>query len=554
MASPSLPILQQSASVFNQVPPSANDLNALAANVDSGVYSLSQVILQFSTSAQRTSGNTDTLARLFFILFNRPPDLLTYQNCINLLNSGNYSLKDLCFSGLQLSTSVLSNSLSLNNKDFVYRLAGQVFQDPNSILGLKTLLDSLVSQLNAGTTTRSDVLLLAAKYDSTSVIYHNWIEPSLDYLAVTSRPPSQTEIQAALNVPELSLLRQLFATNGSSAYGSFPFLSMNANKLNIYGNFAGTLNLDLSSAMSDLSGVTSFRVFYSQDDGLTESSSFYKNSLLGNITNVDATGLTGQVKGFTFNTGSNSMTVTAPNLPSTLKSMSGNSTLIGGNTNTIFYGGTGYDNLIGGAGNDTFFAGINSVMQGGLGNDTFTFPSVTTLVANKSNIVIKDFGYGSDVINLQQVTGNQGSPKPVTPIVGSSTRGTGFVNTAAAVDNAVFLVYNTGQWVDEGSTVNFGFRTKQQVANLFTTPSPVSGITNPVTFAKTPTVGQTYFVFVYDPPPNNGVSAFTGVEVWMINNLAPLATVEASECTLIGQLTNYGNLWSAINGSGAIAL
>jgi hypothetical protein len=470
------------------------------------------------------------------------------------LNSGNYSLKDLCFSGLQLSTSVLSNSLSLNNKDFVYRLAGQVFQDPNSILGLKTLLDSLVSQLNAGTTTRSDVLLLAAKYDSTSVIYHNWIEPSLDYLAVTSRPPSQTEIQAALNVPELSLLRQLFATNGSSAYGSFPFLSMNANKLNIYGNFAGTLNLDLSSAMSDLSGVTSFRVFYSQDDGFTESSSFYKNSLLGNITNVDATGLTGQVKGFTFNTGSNSMTVTAPNLPSTLKSMSGNSTLIGGNTNTIFYGGTGYDNLIGGAGNDTFFAGINSVMQGGLGSDTFTFPSVTTLVANKSNIVIKDFGYGSDVINLQQVTGNQGSPKPVTPIVGSSTRGTGFVNTAAAVDNAVFLVYNTGQWVDEGSTVNFGFRTKQQVANLFTTPSPVSGITNPVTFAKTPTVGQTYFVFVYDPPPNNGVSAFTGVEVWMINNLAPLATVEASECTLIGQLTNYGNLWSAINGSGAIAL
>ena len=128
------------------------------------------------------------------------------------------------------------------------------------------------------------------------------------------------------------------------------------------------------------------------------------------------------------------------------------------------------------------------------------------------------------------------------------------MNAAGAVDNAVFLVYNTGQWVDEGSNVNFGFRTKQQIANLFTTPSPVSGITNPVTFTKAPTVGQTYFVFVYDPPPNNGASAFTGVEIWMINNLAPLAMVDASECTLIGQMTNYGNLWSAINGSGVIAL
>ena len=554
MASPSIPIIQQAASVFNQVPPTSSDINALAANVDSGVYSLSQVFLQLAYSSQRTSGNTDTLARLFFILFNRPPDLMTYQNCINLMNSGAYSLKDICFIGLQLSTSVLSNSLNLNNKDFVYRLAGQVFQDPGSILGLKTLLDSLVSQLNTGATSRSDVLLLAAKYDSSNVIYHNWIEPSLDYLAVSSRPPSQTEILAALNVPELSLLRQLFATNGSSAYGSFPFLSMNANKLSIYGNFAGTLNLDLSSSMSDLSGLTNFRVYYSQDDGLTESSAFYKNSLLGNISNVDATGLTGQVKGFAFNTGSNSMTIAAPNLPSTLKSMSGNSTLIGGSANTVFYGGTGYDNLVGGTGNDTFYAGINSVMQGGTGNDSFVFPSVTTLVNNKSNIVIKDFGSGADVVNLTQVTGNQSAPKSSTPIVGSSTRGTGFVNSAGAADNAVFLVYNTGQWVDEASNVNFGFRTKQQIANLFTTPSPVSGITNPVTFTKTPTVGQTYFVFVYDPPPNNGASAFTGVEVWMINNLAPLTMVDASECTLIGQMTNYGNLWSSINGTGAIVL
>jgi Ca2+-binding RTX toxin-like protein len=324
--------------------------------------------------------------------------------------------------------------------------------------------------------------------------------------------------------------------------------------VNLSGNFANSLNLDLSGGLSDLGGVNNFRIFISQDDGLTESSQVYQNSIFKTVNMVDATGLTSSVKTFSFSTAPSGMTVLAPNVPSILKSGGGNNVLTGGSSNDTLIAGSGVDILNGGLGNDTLVAGLNTTMTGGVGNDTFVFPSITTLVSGRSSIVITDFGNGADILNLAPVVGNQGTTKAATAIVGSSARGTGFVNTAGAVDGAVFLVYNTGQWVDEASNVNFGFRTKQQIANLFTTPSPISGITNPVTFTKAPTVGQTYFVFVYDPPANNGASAFSGVEIWMINNLAPLAMVDSSECTLIGQMTNYGNLWSAINSTGSIAL
>jgi Ca2+-binding RTX toxin-like protein len=249
-------------------------------------------------------------------------------------------------------------------------------------------------------------------------------------------------------LPELSLLRQLFAINGSSAYGSFPFFSFNATKVNLSGNFAHSLNLDLSGGMSDLGGVNNFRIFISQDDGLTESSQVYQNSIFKTVNTVDATGLTSTVKTFSFSTAPSGMTVLAPNVPSILKSGGGNNVLTGGSSNDTLIAGSGVDILNGGLGNDTLVAGLNTTMTGGSGNDTFVFPSITTLVSGRSSIVISDFGNGADVLNLAPVVGNQGTTKAATAIVGSSARGTGFVNTAGAVDQSVFLVYNTGLWVD----------------------------------------------------------------------------------------------------------
>ena len=553
MASPSLPILTQASAVFAQVPPSAAELSALASNVDLGVQSLSQVIIQFSNSSQRIIGNTDELTRLFFILFNRPPDLTTYQSAMGALASG-ASLTEICNLGLQYSSSLLSNSLNLSNRDFVYRLASLVYQDPNAITGLNIYLDGLVSQLNGGLASRASILSMAAQYDSVNVIYHNWVQTSLDYLAATGKPPSQTELLAGQKLPELSLLRQLFAVNGSSAYGSYPFFSFNASKVNISGSFPNNLNLDLSGGLSDLGGQSNFRVFISQDDGLTESSQVFQNAILKSVNSVDATGLTNIVKSFSFTTAPTGMTVLAPNVASILKSGGGNNILTGGSSADTLIAGSGVDVLNGGLGNDTLVAGLNTTMIGGTGNDTFVFPGMTTLVSGRSSIVLSDFGSGADVLSLAPVVGNQGTTKAVTAIVGSSARGTGFVNTAGAVDGAVFLVYNTGQWVDVAGTNSFGYRTSTQIASLFTVAAVAPAAAQPVVFTKMPTVGQTYFVIVYDPPPPVANGAFSGAEIWMINNLAPLNTVDANECTLIGQMSAYGNLWSALNSSGAIVI
>ena len=87
------------------------------------------------------------------------------------------------------------------------------------------------------------------------------------------------------------------------------------------------------------------------------------------------------------------------------------------------------------------------------------------------------------------------------------------------------------------------------------TPSGVlAGTGAPIVFNKTPLFGQTYFVEVYDPPPTNASNAFSGVEIWMINNLSPLTIVDVSECVLIGQMLPYGNLWNTLSASGATVI
>ena len=190
MASPNLPVLTQAARVFLQVQPSAAELTASVLSVDQGVLSLPQAILQMASSSQRTLGNTDELARLFFILFNRSPDLATFSAGMSMMESQGYALSDLAQIGLNFSTSLLSNSLNLSNRDFVNKLASLVFVDPSSILGLAPILDQLVLQLDNFFTTRANILQLACTVDNVNVKYHNYIEPALDYLAATGVSPS----------------------------------------------------------------------------------------------------------------------------------------------------------------------------------------------------------------------------------------------------------------------------------------------------------------------------------------------------------------------------
>jgi len=557
MASPNLPLLTQAARVFEQNQPSASELGALVLAVDQNVESLPQAVLQLSVSSNRFLGNTDELTRLFFILFNRPPDLATYSNAMGALETGAATMTDICRMGLQFSTSLLSNSLNLNNHDFVYKLGAQMFPNLNVNIGdvkLTDILDQFTLQLNSSLISREALLSQVVQYDSTVLNYHNYIEISLDYLASTGKAPSQSELAAAQNVPELTLLRQIMTANGQTPYGSNPYFTINASTLSISGSFANTYSIDLNAKTSLLGSNAFYRVFLTKDLGLSESSQVFDNSLFNGIDHIDATGLSTTLKSFSFQASGNNAWVQAPNVVSTLIGGTGDDILVGGSANDTLIGGGGTDTLTGGAGDDTLVAGSgNCTMTGGTGKDTFVMPDKVARLQAPTMTTITDFGNGADTLSMALLAGNSGTAKNATPLVGSSERGSGYVPVATAVDNSVLLVFNTGKWIDETSN-NFAERTPQQIANLFTETytipanggTPASTGVRPVTFAKQPTVGVEYFVFVYDP--------FNGVDLWLVNNLAPLNTVTASECSLIGHLNPYLNLWTTLNTAGSIAL
>ena len=553
MASPNLSILAQASSVFLQVQPSTTELNALVLSVDQGVISLPQAIIQIANSSDRTVGNTDELARMFFILFNRPPDLATFTFALNLMAQGS-SLIQVCNMGLQFSTSLVSNSLNLTNRDYVYTLASLVYFDPNSVNGLSYVLDGLVSQLNNGLITRGQILALATMASDPNVKYQNYVETSLDYLAATGQAPSLAEMNAGKSLPENNLLRQVLTQSGTSPYGANPYFMINGNTVTITGNLSTAFTMDLSTGISSSGGNNFYRLFYSLDGGATENSVASNSSLMNKINYVDATGLATTLKSFTFKSGTAGSTVLAPNVSANLTGGSGVDVLKAGNVSSVLIGGSGNETLVGGTGNDTLYAGSGQdSLTGGGGLDTFVFPSSVAVTQNHATTLITDFGNGADVLNLSVLAGGSGTPKAVAPVVGSSARGTGFINTATAVNNSVFLVYNTGQWVDDTAS-GLTTRTPTQISQLFTQtyPIPASGKNpatvgvQPVVFTTPPTIGTQYFVISYD--------SVNGADLWMINNLAPLNAVDPTECLLVGHLSITGNLWSSLNSSGAIVL
>ncbi len=359
MASSNLPLLTQAARVFEQTQPSSAELGALVLAVDQGVESLPQAVLQLSVSSNRFLGNTDELTRLFFVLFNRPPDLATFANAMGAMETGTANLIDICRMGLQFSTSLLSNSLNLNNHDFVYTLAGLMFPNLNGSIGetkLTDILDQFTIQLNSSLISREYLLSQVVQYDDVSLNYHNYIEISLDYLASTGKAPSQAELNAAQNVPELTLLRQIMTANGQTPYGANPYFLINGGSLSISGNFANTYSFDLSNKTSLLGSSAYYRVFLSKNLGLTESSQVFDSTLITGIDRFDASGLGSSLKSFSLQASSYGVTVQAPNVLSTLKGGIGDDTLMGGSANDTLVGGGGTDVLMGGAGYDVLYA------------------------------------------------------------------------------------------------------------------------------------------------------------------------------------------------------
>ena len=544
-------ILTRAARVFLQNQPTATELATWVARVDQGVVSLDQEIVEISHALNRETSYTDELARLFFVLFNRAPDLATFSEAMRMIEKDGWSFQAICRLGLSMSSSLLSDSLGLTNRQFVDKLAVSMFKSPASISGMPALLDSFVGALNGGAMSRAQLLETAMKYDDPSVVYHSYIQTSLLYLAAAGREASLAELESGKSLPELLLTRQILTAVGEAPFSTFPNYTISNTSATLNGIFTDVYELDLNTHMSTLGVSSQYKMFLLNPAGTTEQSMQYAPDLLASVKSLNATGLSAAIKGFTVTANVSGSTITAPNANSTLKGGAGNDVLTGGAGADLLTAGAGNDVLVGGDGADVLYAGSgNDILTGGLGKDTFTFTDSNAYYAIGGVTTITDFGNDLDVLNLAVLQGNTAKPTTVKLIVGSSDRNAGFVATKLAVNNSVFLVNNTGTWVD---TADSGLtqRTPAQIADLFTETYAIAGPPattgkRDVTFATSPILGATYYVISYE--------AVNGADIWMISNFSDLLSVSEDEVKLIGHLSlnAYGNLWNAIQVAGAV--
>lgn len=546
-------ILTRTARVFLQDQPTATELASWVARVDQGVVSLNQQILDISHASRRESSNTDELARLFFVLFNRAPDLVTFTAGQTLMEQNGFTLQDICRLGLSMGSSLLSDSLRLTNRQFVDKLAELMFKYPGNISGLSAVLDSYVTLLNYGMMQREQLLEVAVRFDDPSVVYRSYIQPSLLYLAAAGREASAAELESGKALPELLLTRQVLAAAGEAPFATFPSYTLNSTTATLTGTFTDAYQMDLNTRESTLGVNSQYKLFLQNAAGTTEQSKLYDTSLLSSVKNLNASSLSTSLKGFTVVANAAGSTITAPNASSTLTGGAGNDVLTGGSAKDVLTAGAGNDVLVGGAGDDLLTAGTgNDSLTGGLGKDTFTFADSNALLAVGGVTTITDFGNDLDVLNLAVLQGNAGKAANAKLIVGSSDRASGFIATKAAVNNSVLLVNNTGNWVDAKDN-DLTPRTPAQIADLFTETYAIAGPPattgkRDVTFTNPPVLGSTYYVISYE--------AVNGADVWMVSNFSNVLSVSASEVKLIGHinLNAYGNIWNALQVAGAVVL
>ena len=545
-SSNSLAVITRAALVYQERTASATDLADLALRVDAGVISMPTALVGLSESATRATGSSDELARLFFILFGRAPDLNTFQAGMGMLRAGTHSLVDLCQIGLGMSSSVLSDSYNYTNSQFVLALANQIL-DPTRVALAYADIAGFTTQLNLGMLTRPQLLARMASYDFGILKYSDKVDPALMYLAGAGREASAAELAASQGVTPLVLAQQVLDKADLLAYGTAPFFSFSGDTVSVSGTTTGDFSINLATKASSLSAKSNYKLFYSVDGGTTDSSAQFTSALIAGVDNVDASQMSGPPKTFTAVASASGSRITAPlGSVATLNGGSGDDTLVGGSGKDVITGGGGDDVLKGNDGDDAMYAGAGFVtMNGGAGKDTFYMPSATSLRASGGLVTIEDFGNGGDVLNLGILDGNI-KPANAKLLVGASDRASGFIDLTKAVNNSIILVNNTGTWVDTAATgdeeVDLARRTEAEIASLFT--SDADG--TPVTFATVPLYASTYYLFSYD--------ALNGADLWMVSNLSDLLNVTASEARLIGHLSlsDYGDLWTALQVSGAI--
>lgn len=550
-----LQIVTRASRVYLKEQPSTSELNVLASRITQGIVSMNQQIVEISRSENRYLSDSDELARLFFILFDRAPDLPLFSEGMRLMEKNGMSLEVLADAGLNFGAGRLSTALKLTDKEFMQRLAEQMFEDPDAVLGLSKIVDNYATLLSAGALTRAQMVAMAARFDDASTKYYKNIDASLFYLASAGREASAAELTNAQGLAPIALNRGILVAAGEAPTLLLPFFSYSAGNLTIAGNFTEALQFNLGNLTSQLGTKSNYRAFFTLDNGASEGSVEISASAISGIRNIDASGIATGLASFTATASGLGSRLIAPNAPSSLTGATGNDTLTGGNRADSLVSGAGNDVLSGGAGADTLVSSQGrDTLTGGAGNDTFVLPVAELARTVEIYPTLTDFGNGTDVLNLAPLLGRTVAPEAVTPIVGNSDRtSTGFINLTGLVNNSVVLVTNTGSWVDTtgvgDSAIDLLPRTASQIAELFTerfdsNNDGVKNATRPITFAEKPITGQSYVVFSYDP--------VNGADIWLVDNFTSILSVTGAEVRAIGHLNPFADLWVTLTTEGSI--
>ena len=555
MALTTLQIFTRAARVYVNDQPPASELNILAARVSQGIVSMNQQLIEISRSDNRYLSDSDELARLFFILFGRAPDLPLFSEAMRLMEKNGVSLEGVAEAGLSFGAGRLSSALRLSDQEFMERLAEQMFEDPEAVLGLSTIVNLYATQLSSGLITRSEMVALAAQFDASTTKYAKNIDSALFYLAAAGREASAAELEAAEGQPTLALVRDILVSAGEAPTGVLPFFSYETGNLVIEGNFTEALEFNLEKFTSKLGTKFNYRTFFTTDKGATENSVEVSASAISGVRNIDASQIASGLVSFNATSSPLGSQIIAPNAPSTITGGVGVDNLKGGSRADLLTSGAGNDLLNGGEGNDTLISSQGrDTLTGGAGDDTFVLPVAELARTVEIYPTITDFGNGIDVLNLAPLLGRAVAPEAVTPLVGNSDRtSSGFINLTGLVNNSVVLVTNTGNWVDTtgvgDSAIDLLPRTASQIAELFTerfdsNNDGVKDATRPITYAEEPTTGQSYVVFSYDP--------VNGADIWLVDNFTSILSVTGAEVRAIGHLNPFADLWVTLTTEGSI--
>jgi len=424
-------------------------LTALALRIDSGAATLGATLKSVYESPSFAQSPADDITRLFFLAVDRAPDASTFAAAMELLRSGTTMPEIAAFlmrvPGLPLSDDGLPTTLG-----FTQALVVRALGAGNGL----ALAADLAAGVDAGSYTRSQLLAAVSGITGLPMVPESQIETALLYLAGAGREANAIELLNASTTTAGRIIEALSA-GGLSATGGYTALTLTDDALTLSSELAADLVWDLSKPSFKLGGSSSFKVFYSLDEGLSGSVVSFSNGLVGSVTTLDAQDASGKGK-ITF-TGSNAQ-------GNVFRASAAGSTAMGG---------TGDDSLIGGDGVDTFTATDGQdVMTGGLGDDKFVLAASPVYTAGTALATITDFGNGKDSLDFSKLLNKSVDVSKLTAVLASSAAATPLAN------GSVTLVANNGVWVSgAGSSLTTIAATASDVAALFGVGMPFAAPT-----------------------------------------------------------------------------